>query len=66
MKRKQGTPAWLPFAIVASGFVALAAGIKSGFRIGGETAASPPPGAPPTTTKAGVLQDWNDGVVYRA
>ena len=65
MARKKSLPGWFPFAVVASGLVAIAAGIKSNW--GRATAANeppaPPPNPPPTPPppppqQAGVLQEW--------
>jgi len=44
--RNSELPGWLPFALVASGLVALGAGIRSGWRISGDES-KPPPQPPP-------------------
>lgn len=60
-------PGWFPFALVASGLIALGAGIKSNW--GRATAAAPvipptpQPSVPPSVKKAGVIQGW-PGVRY--
>ena len=51
------TPEWLPFAITASFLVAVAAGIKSGWKLSGSQPA--PPATPPQ--QASVLNDWPIG-----
>jgi len=62
-RKKNDLPGWFPFALVASGLVALAAGMKSNW--GRATAAAPPPEPSPTppVQKAGVVQGW-PGVRY--
>lgn len=52
---RNNTPGWLPYAITASFLVAVAAGIKSGWKLSGGDQPKAPPGPP---RQAGVLQDW--------
>jgi hypothetical protein len=48
MAKKHELPGWFPFALLASGLVAIAAGIKSNW---GRA-------KPPGPVQAGILQDW--------
>jgi hypothetical protein len=64
-KSKHHAPGWLPFALAASAVTALVAGARAGWKLSGE-AKAPAPASPSSTQKAGVLQDWASGVVYRA
>ena len=48
MRRKSKTPGWLPFGLLASGLVAIAAGVKSGWK----TSGAKPAGTPPPVTQA--------------
>lgn len=66
-RKKDDLPGWFPFAVVASGLVALAAGMKSNWGRATYTAAPTPtpPGPQPPVAKAGVLQEWT-GVSYGA
>lgn len=50
MKRRSKTPDWLPFALLASGLVAVAAGVKSGWKTSGGT--KPPSSSPPPINQA--------------
>jgi len=60
--RKQSLPGWFPFALIASGFIAIGAGIRSGFRTAADAPPPPPPPpAPPPLSQAGVLRDWFEG-----
>ncbi len=63
MSRKNELPRWFPFAVVASGLIALGAGLRSNW--GRTTAAAPPPPLPPQVKQAGVLQDWGLGATKR-
>lgn len=56
--KKHDLPGWFPFALLASGLVALGAGIKSNW--GGAKAPAPLSPQPPVQ-QAGVLQDWATG-----
>jgi len=61
---KNELPVWFPFAVVASGLIALGAGLRSNW--GRTTAAAPPPPPlPPQVKQAGVLQDWGLGTQSR-
>jgi hypothetical protein len=60
MSRKNEIPGWLPFAIVASGLVVLAAGARSGWKLASDRPKPPPPATPPIA-QGGVLQDWISG-----
>lgn len=53
MARKRELPGWFPFAIVASGLVAIGAGIKSGWK-GIGSSVSPPQNPQPGPARAGV------------
>ncbi len=60
MSKSNELPKWFPFAVVASGLIALGAGLRSNW--GRATAAAPPPPPlPPQVKQAGVLQDWGLG-----
>ena len=61
--QKQSLPGWLPFAILASGFIAIAAGIKSNWTLAADRKPEPPPPDPtkPPISQAGVLHDWATG-----
>ena len=60
--QKQSLPGWLPFAILASGFVAIAAGIKSNWTLAADQPKPPPQPPPvPPISQAGVLHDWATG-----
>jgi hypothetical protein len=62
MKKKNELPGWFPFALVASGLIAIGAGIRSNW--GRAVAAAPPPQpATPPVKQAGVVQGW-PGVRY--
>jgi hypothetical protein len=64
MAKRSGVPEWLPFAILASGFIAIAAGIKSNWTLAADRKPEPPtpdPTKPPPVTQAGVLRDWATG-----
>jgi len=63
-RKKNDLPGWFPFAVVASGLIAIGAGIRSNW---GRTqaAAPPPPDAQPPVQKASVLQGEWAGVSYR-
>jgi hypothetical protein len=61
MKKKNELPGWFPFALVASGLIAIGAGIRSNW--GRAVAAAPPQPATPPVKQAGVVQGW-PGVRY--
>lgn len=54
--KKNELPGWFPFALVASGLIAIGAGIRSNW--GRAAAPAPLPDAQPPVKQAGVLQDW--------
>lgn len=41
--KQDSLPGWFPFALVASGLVMIAAGAKSGWKLGGKKTTQPPP-----------------------
>lgn len=61
-KKKNDLPGWFPFAVVASGLVAIGAGMKSNWG----RAQAPKPlsgGSEPPVRQAGVVNGW-PGVTY--
>jgi hypothetical protein len=58
MAKKKDLPGWFPFALVATGLIAVAAGIRSKGKLSGETASAPP--TPPPLKQAGVIQGWEN------
>lgn len=56
-------PEWFPFALIASGLIAVGAGIRSGFKTAADIPPPPPPTppSPPPLSRAGVLRDWFEG-----
>ena len=57
-------PGWFPYAVAASLVIALGAGIKSGWKLSGETQPPSPPPPPGPPQQAGVihgLSDWTSG-----
>lgn len=75
MARKNELPGWFPFAVVASFLVMVGAGLRSNWKVAGNTLppppSSPPPPPPPPppgapqVKQAGVLQDWGLGAPAR-
>jgi hypothetical protein len=64
MKKKNELPGWFPFALVASGLIAIGAGIRSNWGRAQAAAPLPEPSTTPPVQKAGVVQGWPG--VYRA
>ena len=70
-RSKHDMPEWFPFAFVASGLIAIGAGMKSNWGRPTAVAALPPPPPPPPgpvpalppVKQAGVVQGW-PGVRY--
>ena len=54
--KKNELPGWFPFALVASGLIAIGAGIRSNW--GRAVGPLPLPDDQSPVKKAGVLQDW--------
>lgn len=65
VKKKNDLPGWFPFAVVASGLIAIGAGIRSNWGRAQAAAAPSPPQPGPPVQKAGVIQgEW--GIVRQA
>lgn len=57
-------PGWFPFALIASGVIAIGAGIRSGWKLpADQRPPTPPPPNPQSPVQAGVLHDWAEGCV---
>lgn len=59
--RKNTLPGWFPFALIASGFVAIGAGIRSNWRLAREIEAErKQPSPQPPVVQAGVVRGQFD------
>lgn len=55
-------PGWFPFALLASGLIALGSGMVANWRTNADQPKPPPqPPGPPPLKQAGILKDWATG-----